>query len=270
MKKQILSTLVLSTVILAGAPGAFAEELVIGDVETVVTSPVDTEVTIGDNTGLVDEPVDTLPTNDGTVIGDDDSTIPKDDDVTGIVVEPTNPDESKEDPNDETVITDQSDESEGDGDKEEDGGTTTTTVTDKLDGQTEPTTPNEPKTPEVTEAEQETGVSTTGQAKPVTIPVIEAPIVTNKGVEIVGTQDGQVLVKTETGAVETKSAASVGAVKQSDGTVAVKDKSGKLQVLPSTGDNGTAIFSVIGLMSLIVALLLKYKVAVKKFFSDLG
>ncbi|WP_256090162.1 cell wall anchor protein [Streptococcus agalactiae] len=72
--------------------------------------------------------------------------------------------------------------------------------------------------------------------KPVTKPIIDAPITTETGAQIVGTQDGKVLVQTETG-TQVKEAKEVGGEVQKDGTVAIKKADGKIEVLPHTGDS---------------------------------
>ncbi|MGT2712281.1 LPXTG cell wall anchor domain-containing protein [Streptococcus oriscaviae] len=98
-------------------------------------------------------------------------------------------------------------------------------------------------------AEENTGASSTGEAKPITTPVIDEPIVTNKGDVILSTQDGAVLVQTEAGPV-LKEAVEIGAVKQSDGTVAVKTNTGELKVLPRTGEELNIILFFLGVFAL--------------------
>lgn len=103
-------------------------------------------------------------------------------------------------------------------------------------------------TEEVKQAEENTGVSSTGEAKPINTPTIDTPILTNTGYTVVSTEESQVIVQTPTG-IAKKRPEEIGAVRQSDGTVAIKTDTGELKVLPATGsvENVLLFFLGIGL-----------------------
>ncbi|HFH8941586.1 TPA: LPXTG cell wall anchor domain-containing protein [Streptococcus agalactiae] len=101
--------------------------------------------------------------------------------------------------------------------------------------------------------------------KPVTKPIIDAPITTATGAQIVGTQDGKVLVQTETG-TQVKEAKEVGGEVQKDGTVAIKKADGKIEVLPHTGDS-KKVFTVLGIILILGAFWVGFKENIKKFLT---
>lgn len=101
--------------------------------------------------------------------------------------------------------------------------------------------------------------------KPVTKPIIDAPITTATGAQIVGTQDGKVLVQTEAG-TQVKEAKEVGGEVQKDGTVAIKKSDGNIEVLPHTGDSKN-VFTVFGIVFLLGAIWIGFKENINKFLT---
>ncbi|ELY5748610.1 LPXTG cell wall anchor domain-containing protein [Streptococcus iniae] len=101
--------------------------------------------------------------------------------------------------------------------------------------------------------------------KPVTKPIIDAPITTATGDQIVGTQDGKVLVQTETG-TQVKEAKEVGGKVQKDGTVVIKKADGNAEVLPHTGDS-KKVFTVLGIILILGAFWVGFKDNIKKFLT---
>ncbi|MGT2807600.1 LPXTG cell wall anchor domain-containing protein [Streptococcus iniae] len=101
--------------------------------------------------------------------------------------------------------------------------------------------------------------------KPVTKPVVDAPIETVTNDQVVGTQDGKVVVQTPNGTV-LKEAKEVGGELQKDGTVVLKKSDGGMEVLPSTGDNKTFI-TLVGLGIIIIAVVMGFKDNIKKYLT---
>lgn len=82
-------------------------------------------------------------------------------------------------------------------------------------------------------------------ATPVT-PTVEKPVVTDKGTEIVGTDNGKVIVKDNTtGTTQVVAAEKVGGKVDKDGTIVVKDKEGKNVRLPKAGEGETFLTTLI-------------------------
>lgn len=105
--------------------------------------------------------------------------------------------------------------------------------------------------------------------KPVTIPVVTAPITTDKGQTVVGTNNGNVLVKDVSGHIKETSASEVGGTKQSDGTIVLKTSDGKLQVLPHTGDDGSIWKTLLGICILLGAIAISFREQLKKWFHSI-
>lgn len=101
--------------------------------------------------------------------------------------------------------------------------------------------------------------------KPVTKPVVDAPIETVTNDQVVSTQDGKVVVQTPNGTV-LKEAKEVGGELQKDGTVVLKKSDGGMEVLPSTGDNKTFI-TLVGLGIIIIAVVMGFKDNIKKYLT---
>ena len=80
---------------------------------------------------------------------------------------------------------------------------------------------------------------------PVT-PTVEKPVVTDKGAEIVGTDNGKAFVKDHTtGTIQVVAAEKVGGKVDKDGTIVVKDKGGKNVRLPKAGEGETFLTTLI-------------------------
>lgn len=287
MKKQILSTLMMSTMVLGAGQGVLADEVVIGGPTTIVSveETVDSsgsDLTIG-QTEVVSPAVEPTPVVDsGTVIGEPTATVPVEGtSEAGSIVETAVPAELSVTLETEVVPVVNTGESAvtevetlatpekavvEENKVESTPSVKETTASDggvisSAEGQSTATLSEQVK-----QAEANTGASQTGQPQAVTTPVIEAPIVTNTGATVVGTENGQVLVQTESGKVEAKSAESIGAVKQSDGTVAIKDNTGKVHVLPSTGEDSSSIVVGVGIMTLLGAVAYAFRDKLKSKF----
>ena len=117
---------------------------------------------------------------------------------------------------------------------------------DESNGASKPTIPQEP-------------------SKPVTKPVLDQPIISVTGDQIIGTQDGKVLVQTGSG-TQLKDAEEVGGKVQEDGTVSVKKSDGNLEVLPHTGDSKT-IVTIAGVILLFLAFWIGFKDNIKKYLT---
>ncbi|VTS19354.1 peptidase [Streptococcus anginosus] len=89
------------------------------------------------------------------------------------------------------------------------------------------------------------------------------PLLTDKGFEIIGNDQGEVTIKNADGSKTSVPAAQVGARVNSDGTVTVKSSNGKFTLLPDTGE-ATTILATIGLF---ILALLGFK-KVKPFEKD--
>lgn len=89
------------------------------------------------------------------------------------------------------------------------------------------------------------------------------PLLTDKGFEIIGNDQGEVTIKNADGSKTSVPAAQVGARVNPDGTVTVKSSNGKFTLLPDTGE-ATTILATIGLF---ILALLGFK-KVKPFEKD--
>ena len=89
------------------------------------------------------------------------------------------------------------------------------------------------------------------------------PLLTDKGFEIIGNDQGEVTIKNADGSKTSVPAAQVGARANPDGTVTVKSSNGKFTLLPDTGEAAT-ILATIGLF---ILALLGFK-KVKPFEKD--
>ena len=117
----------------------------------------------------------------------------------------------------------------------------------------------EPKMPEEGKKEAPaTPVAPTDQAGEMTNPV-EKPIEITGGHTVVGTQDSKVIIKKSDGTTQTVAPEAIGGRLNSDQTITIKDSKGKLLQLPSTGEVGSLLASLLGSFSLLGAFLLKRK-----------
>lgn len=84
-----------------------------------------------------------------------------------------------------------------------------------------------------------------------------APVTTESGVQIIGTDGGNVIIADGNGASRTVAPEEVGAKKNSDGTISVKTKEKKLETLPETGTAESLAVSAVGVLTLVGGLYLK-------------
>lgn len=113
---------------------------------------------------------------------------------------------------------------------------------------TKPTVPD-PATPPVPSA------SSTTVTRAVVSPT--APVTTESGVQIIGTDGGNVIIADGNGGSRTVAPEEVGAKKNSDGTISVKTKEKKLETLPETGTAESLAVSAVGVLTLVGGLYLK-------------
>ena len=111
-----------------------------------------------------------------------------------------------------------------------------------------PTVPD-PATPPVPSA------SSTTVTRAVVSPT--APVTTESGVQIIGTDGGNVIIADGNGGSRTVAPEEVGAKKNSDGTISVKTKEKKLETLPETGTAESLAVSAVGVLTLVGGLYLK-------------
>ncbi|MGT2755756.1 LPXTG cell wall anchor domain-containing protein [Streptococcus ovuberis] len=251
---MLLSTLALNSAVLAeeaSAPGTDSEVIVpIGDTNIPELPPVEAPV-------VPPAPETPAPTDPVVVPPVEKPTAPE---------EPSKPEEPVLPPAPETPV--------------ETTETTTNPEVPTTPPTTEPTSPTtedkpngdpettKPTTPTTTETPKPTEPSTTEGNKPSNKPTAPAtsdkkettnppvtpmtqPVITDKGVTIVGTTDSQVIVAHADGRQEVVAAASVGGVVNADKTVTITTQGGKKQTLPSTGDQSGIVASIMGLLTLV-------------------
>ena len=80
---------------------------------------------------------------------------------------------------------------------------------------------------------------------------------TESGVQIIGTDGGNVIIADGNGGSRTVAPEEVGAKKNSDGTISVKTKEKKLETLPETGTAESLAVSAVGVLTLVGGLYLK-------------
>ncbi|ELY5747375.1 LPXTG cell wall anchor domain-containing protein [Streptococcus iniae] len=114
-----------------------------------------------------------------------------------------------------------------------------TTPIDPVD----PTAPTEPIAPTPT--------------KPVTptIPSPQAPITSNTGHTVIGTQNGQVV--TSDGQV--LDAPLVGGKTNEDGTISLKTDKGEVKILPHTGEHSGLVLTILGGLALFLGAIMAFK-----------
>lgn len=157
-----------------------------------------------------------------------------------------------------------------------------TTASTATSGSTNPATPTKPVKPEnsttsdssSTSSKNDSTTSATSSsqaAKPadpatpeptsttVTRAVVSptAPVTTESGVQIIGTDGGNVVIADGNGGSRTVAPEEVGAKKNSDGTISVKTKEKKLETLPETGTAESLAVSAVGVLTLVGGLYLK-------------
>ncbi|HEN3009766.1 TPA: LPXTG cell wall anchor domain-containing protein [Streptococcus agalactiae] len=217
-KKQLLATLVVSTLALAQAGVASADETTTFPVDgttPVVVSPAETPVDQTQPSQPVETPTPGTTTTPATDAPVDPAT-------------PTQPSETP--PTTEPVTPAPSDPA--------DPSTTTPSTPSEEPKSDEPTQPSgEPTSPAPSDGNGQTTPTPNPSTKPSepTIPVtptVENPVVTNTGASIVSTQNGQ-LVLSDGSRVAPEA---LGAKTNSDKTISVTKADGKKATLPHTGE----------------------------------
>lgn len=246
-KKQLLTMLALSTMVLTQAGSILADD---------VTPPVDSTAP-GVVTPKPSTPVEpSQPTPETPVDPTVPSTPPK---------KPNQSDTPAPTPSDPTVPEKPSTPSTK---PSTDSGTT------KPGGKTDPTNPStedgKKDNPKPTEEQPKTtdeankagksqvGTTSTSTGQKVVNPVTN-PVQTNTGYTIVGTNNSHVLVSNGNGQVVELAAETVGGVVNPDKTVSVKKADGTMETLPQTGDKAAAGLTVVGLALLAAVSFMKLK-----------
>lgn len=84
-------------------------------------------------------------------------------------------------------------------------------------------------------------------SKPIPEPVVTFnPFETPGGQTVVGTQNSQVVIQNNDGSTQTVKAEEVGGTTNADGTVTLKASSGEVKTLPQTGEEAGGLFSLLG------------------------
>ncbi|NRG61699.1 LPXTG cell wall anchor domain-containing protein [Streptococcus suis] len=219
-KKNILSMLTLSALVLSNSAVAFADE----------TTPIDSSAPIDitqpstptEPSTDVPTPVEpsqpvepTIPTEEPTI--PEEPTVP---------VDPTLP--STEQPKEE--------ESTQPTEPSTDVPTPETSTNPKEEPK--PDTPTPPKTAEeaVNNGESQVGTISTETKQPVEAVTPDKPIVTDTGYTIISTDNSQPVIRYADGSTATVSAESIGAVVNKDKTISVKTADRQMKTLPNTGE----------------------------------
>ncbi|HEM6204225.1 TPA: LPXTG cell wall anchor domain-containing protein [Streptococcus suis] len=221
-KKNILSMLTLSALVLSNSAVAFADE----------TTPIDSSAPIDitqpstptEPSTEVPTPVEpsqpvepTTPTEEPTT--PEEPTVP---------VDPTLPstEQPKEDaptqPTEPSTIPE----------------TPTNPKEDPKQDIPQPETPTPPKTAEeaANKGESQIGTISTETKQPVDAVTPDKPIVTDTGYTIISTDNSQPVIRYADGSTATVSAESIGAVVNKDKTISVKTADGQTKTLPNTGE----------------------------------
>ncbi|HEM6454064.1 TPA: LPXTG cell wall anchor domain-containing protein [Streptococcus suis] len=221
-KKNILSMLTLSALVLSNSVVAFADE----------TTPIDSSAPIDitqpstptEPSTEVPTPVEpsqpvepTTPTEEPTT--PEEPTVP---------VDPTLPstEQPKEDaptqPTEPSTIPE----------------TPTNPKEDPKQDIPQPETPTPPKTAEeaANKGESQIGTISTETKQPVEAVTPDKPIVTDTGYTIISTDNSQPIIRYADGSTATVSAESIGAVVNKDKTISVKTADGQTKTLPNTGE----------------------------------
>ncbi|HEM3697279.1 TPA: LPXTG cell wall anchor domain-containing protein [Streptococcus suis] len=102
----------------------------------------------------------------------------------------------------------------------------------------QPETPTPPKTAEeaANKGESQIGTISTETKQPVEAVTPDKPIVTDTGYTIISTDNSQPIIRYADGSTATVSAESIGAVVNKDKTISVKTADGQTKTLPKTGE----------------------------------
>ncbi|WP_413473716.1 LPXTG cell wall anchor domain-containing protein [Streptococcus parauberis] len=224
-----------------------------GDPVGGTTDPSEPVPSAGDPVGGTTDPSGPVP-NTGDPVGgttDPNEPVPNTGDPVGGTTDPSGPVPNTGDP-----VPSTGDPVGGSTDPSESEPSTGDSGDDKSNDSSKPTIPTDPSKPVPIPQEP---------SKPVTKPVLDQPIITVTGDQIIGTQDGKVLVQTGLG-TQLKDAEEVGGKVQEDGTVSVKKSDGNLEVLPHTGDSKT-IVTIVGVILLFLAFWIGFKDNIKKYLT---
>ncbi|MGQ7462196.1 LPXTG cell wall anchor domain-containing protein [Streptococcus suis] len=96
--------------------------------------------------------------------------------------------------------------------------------------------------------ESQVGTISTSTGQEVVEVTPEKPITTEAGVVIIGTENSQPIVRYADGTTATVAAEAIGAVVNPDRTISVKTTEGTMTTLPKTGEAGSIILSLAGLL----------------------
>jgi len=254
-KKQLLTALATSSLVLSTAGTALADEVTPIDPTTPSTEVVtpdpstQTEPSSGSSTDTSDTgtsteptvPVDPTTPSTGDNTGDD-STVPGTSEEEPSTPEPTETGETETPSQPEETTTDPTT------DPTDQSGTVDVPTTDGGSASVTPDTSVPTNNPNISaETAANAGASQVGTTSQVTGQVVqdvtsEAPVYTNTGATIVSTQNGSVVLADGT----ITSPESIGATTNSDGTISVTTSTGESTTLPMTGDTNTTLLSVLG------------------------
>ncbi|WP_449449221.1 LPXTG cell wall anchor domain-containing protein [Streptococcus suis] len=216
-KKNILSMLTLSALVLSNSAVAFADE----------TTPIDSSAPLDiTQPSTPTEPSIEVPTPV-------EPTQP---------VEPTTPTEEPTTPEEPTVPVDPTlPSTEQPKEEESTQPTEPSTIPETPTNPTEPSKPETPTPPKTAEeaankGESQIGTISTETKQPVEAVTPDKPIVTDTGYTIISTDNSQPVIRYADGSTATVSAESIGAVVNKDKTISVKTADGQTKTLPNTGE----------------------------------
>ncbi|MDW8709074.1 LPXTG cell wall anchor domain-containing protein [Streptococcus suis] len=246
-KKNILSMLTLSALVLSNSAVAFADETTPID----SSAPIDITQPFTSTEPSTDVPTPVEPTQP---------------------VEPTTPTEEPKAPEEPTVPVDPTLPST-EQPKEEESAQPTKPSTDVPTPETptnpkeepkqdipQPETPTPPKTAEeaANKGESQIGTISTETKQPVEAVTPDKPIVTDTGYTIISTDNSQPIIRYADGSTATVSAESIGAVVNKDKTISVKTADGQTKTLPNTGE-AQSLLALLGSLLLSATWLIRKK-----------
>ncbi|HHT7814939.1 TPA: LPXTG cell wall anchor domain-containing protein [Streptococcus suis] len=244
-KKNILSMLTLSALVLSNSAVAFADE----------TTPIDSSAPIDitqpstptEPSTEVPTPVEPSQPVEPTIPTEE----PKAPEEPTVPVDPTLPSTDQPKENTPTQPTEPSTIPE----------TPTNPKEDPKQDIPQPETPTPPKTAEeaANKGESQIGTISTETKQPVEAVTPDQPIVTDTGYTIISTDNSQPIIRYADGSTATVSAESIGAVVNKDKTISVKTADGQTKTLPNTGEAHT-------LLALLGSLLLSATWFIRKKF----
>uniref|UniRef100_UPI003F68F852 LPXTG cell wall anchor domain-containing protein n=1 Tax=Streptococcus pluranimalium TaxID=82348 RepID=UPI003F68F852 len=255
MKKKIF---LFSSLVLASSTFGLS---VSADETTPTTTPVgDTTLPVpSTDTGTINPapvdggattPVETPPVDDGTTAPivetppvDDGGTLP----INGGTETPTTPVETPPVDGGTTTPTDEGTSSEG-----QEGNVDVNKDEDEPNKESEAPSNGSWSGKTQTVWSEGTVSPSTGQVVSSVTP--EQPIITDKGYEIVSTNQGRVVIAEPNGTTREVEPEEVGAKRNEDGTISVKDSNGEMKTLPETGAETSIFMTVFGSLLMIFGL----------------